>query len=96
LRKEESTFSKHFSIELSAANKKQLLVPKGFAHGFIVLSETAEVFYKCDQYYQPNADGGILYNDPSLGIDWRVNPSEFIISEKDKNHPLLSEAKFQF
>jgi dTDP-4-dehydrorhamnose 3,5-epimerase len=96
LRKEESTFSKYFSIELSAENKKQILVPPGFAHGFIVLSEMAEVFYKCDEYYHPTAEGGILYNDPALAIDWRLDPSEFIISEKDKKHPKLSEANFDF
>ena len=72
LRKGEKTFGKYFSIELSSDNKKQLLVPKGFAHGFIVLSERAEVFYKCDKYYQPSAEGGIFYNDPALDIDWKL------------------------
>jgi len=96
LRKDEQTFGKHFSIELSADNKKQIVVPKGFAHGFIVLSEMAEVFYKCDEYYQPKAEGGILCSDPRLAIDWKLSHSDFIISERDKNHPILAEANFQF
>lgn len=96
LRKEKSTFGRYFSVELSTANKKQLLVPKGFAHGFVVLSDRAEVFYKCDEYYNPQADGGILYNDPAIGIDWRFRPEELILSEKDKVHPKLSENKFNF
>lgn len=96
LRKEETTFGKYFSLELSADNKKQLLVPKGFAHGFVVLSEQAEVFYKCDEYYNPQSDGGILYNDPAIGIDWRFSAGELTLSEKDKSHPKLSENKFKF
>ncbi|HEY5822853.1 MAG TPA: dTDP-4-dehydrorhamnose 3,5-epimerase [Cyclobacteriaceae bacterium] len=96
LRKHESTFGQHFSIELSAENKKQLLVPKGFAHGFIVLSQKAEVFYKCDEYYHPDAEGGIIFNDPALGIDWRLSPEEFILSDKDRIHPTLTNAKFKF
>jgi dTDP-4-dehydrorhamnose 3,5-epimerase len=91
IRKSEPTFGKNFSIELSAENKKQLLIPKGFAHGFIVLSEEAEVFYKVDQYYNAQADAGLLFNDPTLKIDWRLPSQEFILSEKDKKHPLLSE-----
>ena len=96
LRKEEQTFGMHYSIELSADNKKQLLVPKGFAHGFVVLSKQAEVFYKCDAYYHPESDGGILFNDPSLKIDWKLSHEELTISEKDKNYPVLSKAKFNF
>lgn len=96
IRKHEPTFGKHFSIELSTENKKQLLIPKGFAHGFIVLSEQAEVFYKCDEFYSPKADGGIIYNDPSLGIDWRLKFNEFILSDKDKHHPQLAQANFNF
>lgn len=96
LRKEEHTFGNHFSLELSAKNKKQLLVPKGFAHGFVVLSEEAELFYKCDEYYHPRSDGGILYNDSDLGIDWRFEIEHLTLSEKDKLHPKLSVAKFNF
>jgi dTDP-4-dehydrorhamnose 3,5-epimerase len=91
LRKSEPTFGKQLSIELSSENKKQLLVPKGFAHGFIVLSEQAEVFYKCDEYYNSQADAGLLFNDPALGIDWKLPEKEYILSEKDKKHSLLAE-----
>jgi len=91
LRKAEPTFGKYFSIELSSDNKKQLLIPKGFAHAFIVLSEQAEVFYKVDEYYNAQADAGLLFNDPDLNIDWKLPSEEFILSEKDKKHPGLSE-----
>lgn len=96
LRKNEPTFKKQFSVELSAENKKQILVPKGFAHGFIVLGDSAEILYKCDEYYAPEAQGGILFADPALGISWPAGISEFILSEKDKKHPHLHEAKFEF
>jgi dTDP-4-dehydrorhamnose 3,5-epimerase len=85
------TYGKHFSIELSAENKKQLYVPRGFAHGYVVLTEYAEFFYKCDNYYSKEAEGGIYFNDPSLNIDWKVDVSIAILSEKDKVLPLLSE-----
>ena len=91
LRKKEPTFGQHFSVELTAENKKQVLVPKGFAHGFIVLSNTAEVFYKCDEFYNPDADGGIHYT--SVEMDWGT---DLIISDKDKNLPHVREAKFDF
>jgi dTDP-4-dehydrorhamnose 3,5-epimerase len=96
LRRKEKTFGKHFSIELSAVNRKQVLVPKGFAHGFITLSDQAEVFYKCDEYYHPEADRGILFNDPALAIDWKLSNTDFILSEKDKKHPVLAEANVEF
>jgi dTDP-4-dehydrorhamnose 3,5-epimerase len=96
LRRQEKTFGKHFSLELSAENKKQVLVPKGFAHGFITLSDQAEVFYKCDEYYHPEADRGILYSDPGLAIDWKMEADQFILSDKDRKHPLLTEANFEF
>ena len=85
------TYGKHFSIELSVENKKQLYVPRGFAHGYVVLTEYAEFFYKCDNYYSKEAEGGIYFNDPSLNIDWKVDVSNAILSEKDKVLPLLSE-----
>jgi dTDP-4-dehydrorhamnose 3,5-epimerase len=96
LRKHEPTFGKSFAVELSAENKKQILVPKGFAHGFVVLGEQAEILYKCDEYYVPQAEGGILFTDPALGITFPCSPEQLILSEKDKKHPHLSVAKFNF
>ena len=83
LRKDSSTFAQHFSIELSEDNKNQLFVPRGFAHGFIVLSDTAIFSYKCDNYYNKASEGGIRYDDPSLGIDWKLPKEEILVSEKD-------------
>lgn len=94
LRRSEATFGKHFAIQISAENKKQVIVPKGFAHGFIVLSDTAEVFYKCDEYYNREADGGIHYT--SADVDWGIPPDRILLSDKDKNLPSIHEAKFQF
>jgi len=91
LRRNEDTFSRTFAVELSHENKKQLLVPKGFAHGFAVLSDQAEVFYKCDQFYNPIADGGINFLDPALEINGILPSLEFILSDKDKKLPLLHE-----
>lgn len=91
LRKNEPTYGQHFSVELTAENKKQLLVPKGFAHGFMVLSETAEVFYKCDEFYHPDSDGGIHYT--SIDLNWGA---DLVLSEKDKKLPHIREAKFDF
>lgn len=96
LRKDEPTFGKHFTVELSADNKKQILVPKGFAHGFIVLGEQAEILYKCDDYYVPQAEGGILFTDPALGITFPLPHDQLVLSEKDKKHPLLREAEYNF
>jgi dTDP-4-dehydrorhamnose 3,5-epimerase len=96
LRKNKPTFGKQFSVELSAENKKQILVPKGFAHGFIVLGRQAEIFYKCDNYYNPQAEGGILFTDPALQIPLPFATDELILSDKDKKNPLLREAKFEF
>lgn len=90
------TYLKSFSIELNEQNKIQLLIPKGFAHGFVVLSESAEFLYKCDSYYSKSNEGGILYNDPSLKINWKLNESEVILSEKDKLNPLVENADFDF
>ena len=87
IRKGSPTYGQTFSIELSAANKKQLLVPKGFAHGYSVLSETAEVFYKCDAFYHKESEGGILYSDPALQIDWQIPADKAIVSEKDTLYP---------
>jgi dTDP-4-dehydrorhamnose 3,5-epimerase len=91
LRKGSPTFRQSFSIELSAQNKRQLLVPRGFAHGFIVLSESAEFFYKCDNYYDPQAEGGIHYADEELNIDWKLPDNMLILSDKDRKLPFLKD-----
>ncbi|AIM60215.1 dTDP-4-dehydrorhamnose 3,5-epimerase [Cellulophaga lytica] len=91
LRPSSKTYGEYFSVELSSKNKKQLFVPRGFAHGFSVLSDTAEVLYKCDNYYNKESEGGIIYNDATLNIDWRVNPEEIKVSEKDLILPTLKE-----
>lgn len=96
IRKNSPTFKKIFSIILSAENKKQLLVPQGFAHGFSVLSEHAEILYKCDNYYNPEAERGINYNDPTLQIDWKIDKEKAIISSKDKVQPFFEEAEMNF
>lgn len=83
IRKGSPTYGQSFAIELSAENKKQLLVPKGFAHGYSVLSETAEVMYKCDAFYHKQSEGGIIYNDPKLNIDWMIPADKALVSEKD-------------
>ena len=96
IRKGSPTFGKSFSIELSTDNKKQLYVPKGFAHGFSVLSNTAVVFYKCDYIYTPSAEAGIRYNDQYINIDWKVDLSKVIVSQKDSVLPLLKDAVINF
>ena len=90
LRKGSTTYAEHFSIELSEENKTQLFVPKGFGHGFIVLSENAIFSYKCDNYYNHSSERGIRYDDPSLGVDWILPEEDFIVSEKDLVLPTLS------
>lgn len=89
IRKESKTFGKHISLQLTAENKKQLFIPRGFAHGFVVLSDTAIFSYKCDNYYSPENDRGIYFNDPKLNIDWNINIENCILSDKDKNLPTL-------
>jgi dTDP-4-dehydrorhamnose 3,5-epimerase len=96
IRKGSPTFGKAFTIELSAENKKQLLVPRGFAHGYSVLSETAEVIYKCDNFYSKESEGGIVYNDPALEIDWKVPADKAIVADRDLQHPLLVNCKNTF
>lgn len=96
LRKGSPTFGKSFSIELNANNHLQLLVPKGFAHGYSVISETAEVFYKCDAFYHKEAEAGIMFNDPALNIDWKIPADQQIISEKDQLHPTLANCVNNF
>ncbi|REG98252.1 dTDP-4-dehydrorhamnose 3,5-epimerase [Flavobacterium aquicola] len=96
LRKNSSTYGQHVSVVLSAENKKQLMVPHGFAHGFSVLSETASVLYKVDQKYHQESERGIRYDDPTLAIDWQVNPSEVIVSEKDLILPSFEAIDWEF
>ena len=96
IRQGSPTFGRHFAIELSAENCKQLLVPQGFAHGYAVLSETAEVMYKCDAFYNKESEAGISYNDPQLAIDWKIPSDQQIISEKDMKQPVFEEAKNNF
>jgi dTDP-4-dehydrorhamnose 3,5-epimerase len=93
IRKGSPTFGHHVSIELSGENKRQLFIPRGFAHGFAVLSNEVVFQYKCDRYYVPHSEGGILWNDPALGIDWKLPAEDVILSEKDKKNVLLNELK---
>lgn len=91
IRKGSPTYGKSFSLELSAQNNKQLFIPKGFAHGFSVLSDTAEVMYKCDAFYDKASETGIAYNDKELSIDWKIPAQQAIISAKDKTNPLFKD-----
>ena len=91
-----ATYGKQFAMELSAENKKQLFIPRGFAHGFSVLSDQAEVFYKCDEYYDKNSEAGIAYNDTQINIDWQIPAGKEIISEKDMQLPSFSDHKNNF
>ena len=91
IRKGSPMFGRHIAIELSGENKLQLYIPRGFAHGFIVLSETAEFFYKCDNFYDPSAESGVSFDDPFLGIDWKVSRDKMIISEKDTQWKNLND-----
>jgi dTDP-4-dehydrorhamnose 3,5-epimerase len=91
IRKESPTYGKSFSVELSDTSGTQLFIPRGFAHGFVVLSETATFFYKCDNYYNKASESGIAYNDPKLEIDWVVDAADIILSEKDRNNPTLQQ-----
>ncbi|HEX3009777.1 MAG TPA: dTDP-4-dehydrorhamnose 3,5-epimerase [Bacteroidales bacterium] len=96
MRKNSPTYGKWVGVELSAKNKRQLLVPKGFAHGFSVLSDEAVVFYKCDDFYSPQDERGVAYNDPFLSIDWKVPSSKVILSPKDLKHPVFASADNNF
>ncbi|MBK7148646.1 MAG: dTDP-4-dehydrorhamnose 3,5-epimerase [Bacteroidetes bacterium] len=91
IRKGSPTYGQHFDIELSAENKRQLYIPHGFAHGFAVLSDTCIFQYKCDNYYSKESEGGILYNDPALGIDWKIDLAHAVVSDKDRGLPLLAD-----
>lgn len=91
IRKGSPTFGKHVAVELTEDNHRQFFIPKGFAHGFAVLSDVAVFQYKCDEFYHPEADGGISILDNSLGIDWRIDPTDAMLSEKDTKHPLFKD-----
>ena len=93
LRKDSLTYGKHVAVELSEDNHRQVFIPKGFAHGFSVLSEEAVFQYKCDDYYAPETEGAVAWNDPELNIDWRIPADMMILSEKDKRHPELKDLK---
>lgn len=96
LRKNSPTFGKWSGFELTAENKTQLLIPRGFAHGFSVLSETAIFSYKCDNLYNTQAERGILYNDPALNIDWKIPAEKALVSVKDRVFPTFAEAEYNF
>jgi dTDP-4-dehydrorhamnose 3,5-epimerase len=96
IRKGSPFYGQSFSIELTAENKKQLFIPPGFAHGFSVLSEKAEVAYKCDGFYDKESEAGIRYNDPTLNIDWKIPGDKIIVSAKDMQLPLLADCKNNF
>lgn len=98
VRKGSPTYGKHIAVELTEENHHQLFIPHGFAHGFAVLSETAVFQYKCDNFYHPEADGGISILDTSIGIDWKISVEKAILSEKDTKHPLLKDfdSPFEF
>ena len=95
LRKGSRTYGKYVSVVLSAENKRMFMIPRGFAHGFVVLSDTATFTYKCDELYHPEDEGGIMWNDPDVGIIW-PDCGEILLSEKDKKHPSLKDAKIEF
>ena len=96
IRKGSPTYGKSVAVELSGENKLMLFIPRGFAHGFAVLSDEAVFQYKCDDFYHPESEGGIAWNDPDLNIDWQVPAEEIILSEKDKKHPMLKDLDSPF
>lgn len=91
IRKGSPTFGKHVMVELTGENHRQFFVPRGFAHGFVVLSEEAVFQYKCDNFYAPQSEGAIMWNDPALDIDWKIPAEDIVLSAKDKLHPTLAE-----
>ena len=96
LRKDSPTYGKHVAVELTEDNHRQFFVPRGFAHGFAVLSEEAVFQYKCDNYYAPQSEGAVAWNDPDLGIDWGLPSEDVLLSEKDSRHPLLKDLDSPF
>ena len=93
LREGSPTYGRHFAIELTGENHLQVYIPKGFAHGFAALSDEVVFLYKCDEYYAPDSEAAIIWNDPDLDIDWRLPAEDVIVSDKDKNHPKLKDLK---
>ena len=96
IRRGSPTFGRHVAVELSGDNHRQFFIPRGFAHGFCVLSQTALFQYKCDNFYAPQSEGAVAWNDPALDIDWKVRPDDVILSEKDARHPLLKDVSELF
>lgn len=96
IRKGSPTFGQHVAVELTEDNHRQFFIPRGFAHGFVVLTDAVIFQYKCDNFYAPQSEGAIAWNDPDLGIDWKVPADRIILSEKDTNHPQLKDADWLF
>lgn len=96
IRKGSPTFGRHVAVELTGDNHRQLFIPRGFAHGFAVLSPEVVFQYKCDNYYAPQSEGAIAWNDPQLGIDWQIPQNDTILSDKDRHHPALGAAEIPF
>src|SRR5574344_365133 len=96
LRKGSPTYSQWFGVELNEENKKQFLIPKGFAHGFVVLSEEAVFQYKCDEFYHPECESGIIFNDPTINIDWKLEEKDIHLSKKDSELPLFTKSEHNF
>lgn len=94
LREDSLTFGKWFGVELTDENKLQFYIPRGFAHGFVVLSETAVFAYKCDNFYNKESEGGVIWNDENLQIDWKISPKDILLSEKDKVQPAFYEKNY--
>ena len=91
IRKGSPTYGRHAAVELSAENKRMLYVPRGFAHGFVVLSDEAVFVYKCDNIYMQSSERGIMFDDPNLAIDWRIPPEKILLSDKDRKHPSFAD-----
>lgn len=96
LRKDSATYGKWVGVTLSGENKKQLMIPRGFAHGFLVLSDEAEFAYKCDDFYHPEDEGGIMYNDADVNIEWPTIDCDYLLSDKDQKHPTLKDSNITF
>lgn len=96
LRRDSKTYGQYFSVELTEDNHFQLFIPKGFAHGFAVLSEEAVFQYKCDEFYAPESEGAIAWDDPDIGVDWKIPEDKVILSEKDKKHPAFKDLDVWF